>query len=423
MQKWNRHSSLAASAMVALLVTGCGGGGGGGSPTGQTYSATCADGSGKTSTVSAADAAAQCPTATYSAICADQSTVTSNTSQAAANAKCTPGIVAKVVASTYTGEKLAAFNQLNADRAQCGFGQLQQNAKLDVAAQGHADWLAANPFLAASHVQDPSTGKGVVTGVQRQDRLQNAGYIPTPWVNYLGTFSSTEVIGVPAWGTALSCKYCANNASFGNTELSVGNGVRQLYATVYHLVDILKGERDVGFGAAIADSSIIGVHTRYIKKVVIDPATAQGWVRQSIPSDTILTFPCQGITNTTPVFRGEDPEPFPSRGSKEYGQPVYVMGADGTTVTINAASSSITPLGGSPVATTVFNSAVDPLPPTDGRNVKNNQVFLVPTQRLLDNTTYTVVLNGTNTGMVTNANPSGAYSRTFTFSTLTPTTF
>ncbi len=419
--------------MTALLAAGCGGGGGGGSPTGQTYSATCADGSGKTSTVSAADAAAQCPTATYSAICADQSTVTSNTSQAAANAKCTPGIVAEVVASTYTGEKLAAFNQLNADRAQCGFGQLQQNAKLDVAARGHADWLAANPFLAASHVQDPSTGKGVVTGVQPDDRLINSGYF-TARVSTLGPngkysllpgnyVGSGEVVGVPAWGTLLSCKYCANNASYGNTELSVGNGVRQLYATVYHLVGILAGERDVGFGAAIADSSFSPSETRYIKYVVIDTGTVTGWIRQSIPSDTILTFPCQGITNTTPVFGGENPEPFPARGSKEYGQPVYVMGADGTTVTINVASSSITPLGGSAVATTVFNRAVDPLLDSDRRKVKNNQVFLVPTQRLLDNTTYTVVLNGTNTGMVTNANPSGAYSRTFTFSTLTPTTF
>lgn len=423
MRKRNGLSILAASAMVTLLFVGCGGGGGGGSPNGQSYLATCADGSTKTSTVSVADAAAQCPTVTYSAICVDQSTVTSSISQAAANAKCMPGVVAKVAPSTYTGEKLDAFNQLNADRAQCGFGKLQQNAKLDVAAQGHADWLAANPRVATGHVQDPSTGKGVVTGVQGQDRLQNAGYVPTPWVNYLGTFSSTEVIGVPAWGTLLTCQYCANNASYGKTELSVGNGVRGLYATVYHLAGILMSQRDVGFGVAVGDSSFSPSETLYTKNVVIDTGTVAGWVRQSIPSDTILTFPCQGITNTTPVFGGENPEPFPARGSKEYGQPVYVMGADGTTVTINAASSSITPLGGSPVATTVFNSTVDPLPPTDGRNVKNNQVFLVPTQRLLDNTTYTVVLNGTNTGMVTSVNPTGAYSRTFTFSTLTHKTF
>ena len=406
---------------LTALVGACGGGSGGGGTSPTTYTATCADSTTRTSTVSQADAQAQCPSKVYSVICADQSTKTSTVSQAAANALCPVGVVTSVATSTYTDEKLVAFDQLNSDRAQCGFGKLQQNAKLDVAAQGHADWLAANPFVATTHVQDPSTGKGVVTGVQAQDRFANSGYIKTPWVNFLDTFTAGEVIGVPAWGTALSCQYCQNNASFGNSELSVRTGVRQLYASVYHLYAILAGERDVGFGVAIGNSSNAG-GTRYIKNVVIDSGTVAGWVRQSIPAESLLTFPCQGITGLTPVFGGEDPNPFPSRGSKEYGQPVYVMGADGTTVTLNAASSTMTPAGGVPVATTIFNSAVDPLPLTDGRRVKSNQVFLVPTQRLLDNTAYTVVLNGTNTGMVTSANPTGAFTRTFTFTTATNTT-
>jgi hypothetical protein len=274
--------------------------------------------------------------------------------------------------------------------------------------------------VAAGHVQNPTTGKGVVTGVQTQDRLASAAYVNTPWANYIDTFTQSEVIGVPAWGTALTCQYCQNNASYGNTELSARNGVRQLYATVYHLYGILAAERDVGFGVATGDSST-SLGTRYIKNVVIDTGTVTGWVRQSISADTVLTFPCQGIV-TPPVFGGEAPEPFPKRSSKEYGQPIYVMGADGTTVTLNAASSTMTPAGGVPVATTLFNISVDPLPSTDGRRVKSNQVFLVPTQRLLDNTTYTVVLNGTNTGLVTSANPTGAFSRTFTFTTATNTT-
>ena len=416
---------------LTALVGACGGGSGGGGTSPTTYTATCADSTTRTSTVSQADAQAQCPSTVYSVICADQSTKTSTVSQAAANALCPVGVVTSVATSTYTDEKLVAFNQLNSDRAQCGFGKLQQNAKLDVAAQGHADWLAANPFKVTGHVQDPSTGKGVVTGVFGDDRRINAGYSTAP-VSTLGSdgkyrlipgnyVGSGEVIGVPAWGTALTCQYCQNNASYGNTELSARTGVRQLYASIYHLYGILEGERDVGFGVATGDSSTSG-GTRYIKNVVIDSGTVTGWVRQSIPANTVLTFPCQGISGITPVFGGETPEPFPSRGSKEYGQPIYVMGADGTTVTLNAASSTITPAGGVPVATTLFDTAADPLPSTDGRNVKSNQVFLVPTQRLLDNTTYTVVLNGTNTGMVTSANPTGAFSRTFTFTTATNTT-
>jgi hypothetical protein len=408
---------LVAIILTALLAA-CGGGGSGGSNGGQAYYYyTCTDGTTRSSTVSQAAAQAQCPSVAYSVICADQSTKTSTVSQATANALCPVDVVSNVATPTYTDEKLVAFNQLNSDRAQCGFGKLQQNAKLDVAAQGHADWLAANPFKATSHVQDPSTGKGVVTGVQPDDRLINAGYFDVGMTNYVG---SGEEVAVPAWGTALSCPYCTNNASYGNTELSARNGVRQLYATIYHLFGVTNLNRDVGLGVAIGDSSTSG-GTRYIKNVVIDSGTVTGWVRQSIPADAVLTFPCQGIV-TTPVFGGEAPEPFPKRSSKEYGQPIYVMGADGTTVTLNAASSTMTPAGGVPVATTLFNSAVDPLPSTDSRRVKSNQVFLVPIQRLLDNTTYTVVLNGTNTGLVTNANPTGAFYKTFTFSTATNTT-
>ena len=387
---------------------------------GATYSATCSDNTQRTSTVSASDALAMCPGATFSAICADQTAKTSTTSQAAANALCPIGVVTTVSAPSYRDEKLAAPEQLNADRAQCGFGKLQQNAKLDVAAQGHADWLAANPKVATGHVQDRSTGKGVVTGILIQDRFQNAGYFPTPWVNYIGSISMEEDIGVPSWGTALSCQYCTNNTSFGNAELSARNGVRRLYATIYHLASILEFERDAGFGVATGDwSGSYG--TGFTKNVVFDSGTAVGWVRQTIPQERVLTFPCQGVS-TTPAFMGEAPEPFRERGSKEYGQPVYVMGAEGTTVTINATSSSITPTGGAPVATTIFDSIFDPLPIGDGRRVKSHQVFLVPTDRLLDNTTYTVVINGTNTGMVSTANPTGSFYRTFTFSTVTTTT-
>jgi len=419
--------------ILTALLTACGGGGSGGSTGGQAYYYyTCTDGTSRTSTVSQAEAQAQCPSKVYSVICADQSTKTSTVSQAAANALCPVGVVTSVATSTYTDEKLIAFNQLNDDRAQCGFGKLQQNAKLDLAAQGHADWLAQNPNYGNRHVQDPSTGKGVVTGMQPDDRLINAGYFTAP-VSTLGSdgkyrlipgnyIGSGEVIGVPAWGAALTCPYCTNNASYGNSELSARTGVRQLYASVYHLYGLMAGERDVGFGVAIGDAAIGGL-ARFIKNVVVDTGTVTGWVRQSISADTVLTFPCQGIAGVTPVFGGESPEPFPSRGSAtEYGQPIYVMGADGTTVTLNAASSTMTPAGGVPVATTLFNSAVDPLPSTDSRRVKSNQVFLVPTQRLLDNTTYTVVLNGTNTGLVTSANPTGAFSRTFTFTTATNTT-
>lgn len=390
-------SSMAVA--VVVLLTACGGGGGGDTPPSS-------GGGGGVGGV----------TGGFSSICADQTTKTSSVSQAAADALCPVGVVTSVTAPTYTDEKLAVFNQWNADRAACGFGKVQQNSKLDVAAQGHADWLGSNPQVATTHVQT-RTGLGVFTGAQLGDRLIGASYLNTGGTNVV---SWAEDIAVPAWGTAVSCSACSNHASFGNSELSAVNGVRQLYATIYHLYGVLQGDRDGGIGVAIGNRSF-NSDTYYVKNVVLDTGTITGWVRQSIPSESLLTFPCQSTT-TTPVFGNEGPEPFPGRGLTEYGQPIYVQGAPGTTVTLNLASSSIAPVGGTAVPTTIFNTAVDPLPSTDGRRVKSNQVFLVPTQRLLDNTTYSVVLTGTSTGMVGSANPTGAFTKTFTFNTLTNTT-
>jgi hypothetical protein len=69
-------------------------------------------------------------------------------------------------------------------------------------------------------------------------------------------------------------------------------------------------------------------------------------------------------------------------------------------------------VGGAPVPTRWLTSAND----QHGR-LQPNQVFLVPTQRLADNTSYSVTLTGTNTGEVTAGNPTGAFTKTFTFTT------
>jgi VCBS repeat-containing protein len=59
-----------------------------------------------------------------------------------------PSLVSSVPDPVYTGahasEKAAVFNSLNADRARCGFGKLAQNAKLDLASQNHATYLAVH---------------------------------------------------------------------------------------------------------------------------------------------------------------------------------------------------------------------------------------------------------------------------------------
>jgi uncharacterized protein YkwD len=130
--KTNQKSILAALfAVAALSLAACGGGGASSTtPSATLYTAQCTNGQGtRVSTVSQADAAAQCfgDTGVYAST-----------------------IVTSVPADTYNAttqaEEKAAFALLNQERSSCGFGKLAQNAQLDTAAQGHADWLLKNNY-------------------------------------------------------------------------------------------------------------------------------------------------------------------------------------------------------------------------------------------------------------------------------------
>lgn len=373
----HRAIFLATTAAVITGLTACGGGGGGGGSA-NTFTASCSDGTTKTSSVSQADAQSQCSTASTAL---STNTPTAN------------------YAST---EKLNVFNQLNADRLRCGFGSVQQNLKLDVAAQGHADYLALNN-VTVGHTQ--TVGNLGFTGTTIADRFTAAGY------QY--SFGS-EVVGIKAYGTW----YSTNNTSpypYSATAASAMNSFRVLYATVYHLIGLMDGQRDMGIGVSTRDTSG-GGYTSALKLVVIDQGTQTGQANQQFASDAVQTFPCEGISGLNPLFGAETPDPFPNvdHNTTAYGQPVYVTTAPGTTVTLT--TGTITLRGGSAVPTTQLTRANDPQ-----REILSNQVLLVPTVGLASNATYDVLLIGTNTGLVTPTNPTGSFTRSFSFQTGTYT--
>lgn len=77
-----------------------------------------------------------------------------------------------VPSPTYGDTRVEAFSRINEIRRQVGLGLLAQNAKLDVAAQGHTEYLALNPML--SHFQ--TEGLPGFTGKTAIDRAIAAGY-------------------------------------------------------------------------------------------------------------------------------------------------------------------------------------------------------------------------------------------------------
>jgi hypothetical protein len=368
-----RFFSAFLGVISVLALSGCGGGGGGGSDS-NVYSATCTDGTIRTSTLSVADAQSQCASST--ALATERPSGSYPTSV----------------------DKLSIFNELNSNRLQCGFGSVKQNEKLDIAAQGHADYLALNN-VTVGHTQ--ITGSAGFTGSSIADRFLAATY---PY-----SFGS-EVVGISAYGTW----YSNNNTSpypYSATEVSALNSFRSLYATVYHLVSLMGGQREIGIGISNRNTSF-GNTTSGLKLVVIDQGTQTGNANQQITSDSVVTFPCEGTTGLMPLFGEETPDPFPlvNHDTTAYGQPVYVASASGTTLTLTNAVISLH--GGAQVPSVELNKFNDPQ-----NKLLSNQIFIVPTVGLQSNAIYDVTLTGTNTGLVSTSNIRGSFTRSFSFQT------
>lgn len=283
----------------------------------------------------------------------------------------TPVIISTVPASTYVDEDLKAFNLLNAERDRCGFGKLAQNAKLDVMAKGHANWISLNNGW--GHFQ--IAGTNAFTGLTMQDRAANAGYGPNALVS--------EDMG-----------------SYGVVANDV-RGVRGLLNAPYHQLDMLRGYRDVGFG--ILPPNVPGSLQRYI---VINFGVLPSDTLQAAFTNTVRTYPCDGSTGVERALRGESPNPVPNRslGIDPLGTTVAVVGDVGKQMTITSATMT-GPNGVAVALRTPSNSLTDP----NQGYVRTNEAYVIADAPLLASTTYQVFVTGTNGTM--------PFSRSFSFTT------
>jgi VCBS repeat-containing protein len=301
-------------------------------------------------------------------------------------------VAAPVYSGTYAAEKVAVFNRLNDDRSRCGFGKLAQNSKLDLAAQNHADYIRTNKDY--SHSENPNLSG--YTGQTLDSRLGHVGY---PYS------SGGEVIGVSNWGT------WAGGSDYSAVEVSANNQLLNLFATVYHLQGLMSKATEIGLG--VANFQWNNDSTWNGKITVANYAVPINGAGQKIATDALATFPCNEVSGLVPAFKSEIPDPFPSGGNRDlnpYGHPIYLATGPDTSLTLSAGT--ITKRGGAAVPTTTLTASNDP-----NQRLLANEVFLVPTARLADNSTYDVMLSGTSSGMISSANPTGAWSRSFSFTT------
>lgn len=353
--QWQNCLKIAAVGAACAALFGCGGGGSG--PTAATtppnFTANCAGGVTKTSSVSQADADAQCAASS--------------------------SIVGSIPVATYLAgsEELTGFTLLNSERSRCGFGQLAQSAQLDASAKASADWLQVNHYTGHIHV----TGTPGFTGVTAQDRNASAGYSST---QYAEAFAD-------ATGT---------NAKTGYGQISV----RGLLVAPYHMSSILGDAREVGVSIRNATDSASSYGPRVVSMYELASKDSAG--PQLADPSAVMTYPCDGSTGVQPYLTGEDPNPVPGRNlsTSPLGTSLYIAVRRNSPLVI--ASASLTKIGDGTVV--ALRPAItwnnDP-----ASLYRSHEAYIAADAPLDSNTVYQATVTGTNNGV--------AFSRTFTFTT------
>jgi uncharacterized protein YkwD len=291
-----------------------------------------------------------------------------------------------LVASSYAagGEELAAFNLLNFERDRCGFGTLAQNAQLDAAATGHADYQSLNNLF--THVQDPVAYPNGFTGEVPSDRVAAAGYpgagaVADEIVRFVG---ATRKDGL---GT---------------------RGLRDLLSAPYHLRGLMDGYRDVG--VSVRASADVGSSAKLVY-LQINAAYKAGAGPQPLAAGEVSTYPCEGTTGVNRQLRNESPNPVPGRdlAVNPLGAVVYVAVRAGNTLRIRSASMTEVQTGRAVTLRPPVTAANDPYRYCQEGCFEPHQGYLAADAPLLANAPYQVVLDGSSNGV--------PFSRVFTFVT------
>ena len=261
-----------------------------------------------------------------------------------------------------------AFEALNAQRVQCGYGYLTANSSLDTALAAHLEYVRLNDIL----THDEVAGNPGFYAASPTDRAVKAGYAPTGGTAWAGDYLS----GATQWGITGSPSVTLT------AEERALYAMRKLMSGPLHMVVATLGAKDVSVAKSFGDLNIFGIFL----------AVKNSSDYQQPATNEVRTYPCEGTTGTFSSSTAETPAPFPDEGtSAVWGQPILVTGHSDlnvTTVTFTGPSGA--------VAIKKIQKASD------------GQFWIAP-MPLKTNANYAVSISGTNMG--------AAFKRDFTFST------
>lgn len=282
-----------------------------------------------------------------------------------------------------SSEEEAAVNLLNAERAHCGFGYLEQDTRIDAAVRAHIDWGLVNN---TTDVYE-TIGSVGYTGVSLAER-----------VNYQGGMHEVHNVDIieRMGGTS-------NKSGYGAAS------VRHLLSSPWQAIGLLGPFLKVGIGVrnnidAGTASPVVVSNIGVLRPRILD-------YRPDPASDEMLTYPCQGTTGVNYRLTDGGTNLVPGRDMQTHplGHPIVIRSRStygdirGTAINITSA--------------TMLEAATDhPVPlrpveqrPSDLYIVGDAMQYILPNTPLSPNTMYRVTLNGT-----INSKP---FTRTFAFTT------
>lgn len=289
-------------------------------------------------------------------------------------------IVTEVPTPTYAanGPQATVFKQLNDLRAKIGSGLLAQDAQLDLAAANHFNYVVLNGYF-GYHTEDPA--KPGYTGVTPAERARNAGYAGSAGESMFGALGADRAAEcVPVWANS-----------------------------VYHMVSLFMGDRDVGIAAGnVKANGPAGEYTETY--CVLEVGTKDRATSPRPVAGTVLVYPYDQQTSVPYLFqnRQEYPQPLPELDG--VGHPIAAWFATQANANpkVTVSAYTVTAQGGASVAAKVMAHASVNVAAGIDRVVDDviwpQAVFIVPVAPLTPSTTYTVSFEGTVDGAAVKKN-------------------
>lgn len=264
--------------------------------------------------------------------------------------------------------QLAAFNQLNAMRQQCGFPALSENTLLDQAAANHMTYMQDNVYVGHNETQ----GSPGYTGATPQARATAAGY---------------------------SGEAAEENAGHA-TDVGGALSIIGLASVPYHEAGLFIPSL-TDFGAAYS-TVVMGPTATYYVPEIMSGFQGTAGTYSGMP----MTFPCQGTAGVDfeSAANGENPTPTINGAVVSFpiGTPIALEGNMSDTIVLS--SGQLTAPGGSVINLDLLDSATD-----SNHEMQPYESAAFPASPLQPNTTYSATITGTINGT--------PFSRNFSFTT------